>query len=343
MSAISERIAQVRERRPVVDHVVRMVDHYGQAGASQQAGAVTYFAFLSFFPILALSVFVVGYVSHVYPDANKNLADAINMVLPNLVGSNPGQISMSDVRSFSGVAGIVGLLGVVYSGLGWISALRTALIAVFELPKWEQPNFVTGKLRDLLTLVVIGFVLIVAVAVTGFISGFSGTVLDWLGLGHQLGWLVQLFAVALGLAANTLLFLALFRLLAEPPVPMRSLLQGALLGAVGFEVLKKISGLLFKTTTGQPAFQAFGIALILVVWINYFSRVVLYAASWACTTPEARAALETADRQPVQGPQTPSMVDHPAVGGGAGGSWAAPFAAGGATALALVAVLRRRR
>ena len=31
----------------------------------------------------------------------------------------------------------------------------------------------------------------------------------------------------------------------------------------------------------SPAFQAFGIALILLVWIHYFARVLLYAAAWA--------------------------------------------------------------
>ena len=36
---------------------------------------MTYFAFLSFFPILALAFFVVGYIAQVYPDAQNNLVD----------------------------------------------------------------------------------------------------------------------------------------------------------------------------------------------------------------------------------------------------------------------------
>ena len=39
-----------------------------------------------------------------------------------------------------------------------------------------------------------------------------------------------------------------------------------------FEVLKAASFLLLASTQGSPAFQAFGIALILLVWINYTSR-----------------------------------------------------------------------
>ncbi len=173
---------------------------------------------------------------------------------------------------------MVGLLGVLYAGLGWVSALRDALDVVFVTPARELPSFVKGKLRDLMTLAVLGLVLVVAVAVAGLVSGFSTDVLDWVGLGSELSWLVKLLAIVLGLAANAVLFFALFRLLAEPHAPPRSLWSGALLGAVGFEVLKQLSGLLLQSTKGQPAFQAFGIALILLVWINYFSRLVLYAA-----------------------------------------------------------------
>ena len=89
------------------------------------------------------------------------------------------------------------------------------------------------------------------------------------------------------------LFFAFFRLLARPGRRRtRSLWSGALLGAVGFEVLKQLSCLLLASTEGSPAFQAFGIALILLVWINYTSRVVLYAAAWAHTTAEAREIRE---------------------------------------------------
>ena len=50
-----------------------MQEHYGAVKAGQQAGAVTYFAFLSFFPILALAFFVVGWIAKVYPDAQDDL------------------------------------------------------------------------------------------------------------------------------------------------------------------------------------------------------------------------------------------------------------------------------
>ena len=343
MESPKQRLTDLRERRPAVDHTLRMQEHYGKVKASQQAGAVTYFAFLSFFPVLALSFFVVGIVSKVYPEANADLVKAIDSVLPDIIGGGDGQISLDDIRSFSGLAGVIGLLGVLYSGLGWVSALRDALGAVFELPDTQRPSFVGGKLRDLLTLATIGFVLLISVAVAGLVSGFSDTVLDWIGLGSELGWLVVLLAIALGLAANAVLFFAMFRLLANPHVPRRSLWSGALLGAVAFEALKQISSLLLGLTKNSPAFQAFGIALILIVWINYFSRVVMYAAAWAYTTPEARALRIHEPAEPVQGPETPALTELPATSvDDPPRTWPKPFAAGAGIMLALIAALRSR-
>ena len=40
-----------------------------RGAGDQLAGAITYFGFLSFFPLLALGFSVVGYISYVYPSA----------------------------------------------------------------------------------------------------------------------------------------------------------------------------------------------------------------------------------------------------------------------------------
>ena len=314
MTGLKQRLDDLRARRPLIDHALRTQEHYGATQAGQQAGAVTYFAFLSFFPVLALSVFVVGWIAKVYPDAHSSLTDAIDQVIPGLVGNGQGQISLDDVQRFSGLAGLLGLLGVLYAGLGWLDATRTSLEVVFQVPAKERPGFLQAKAIDLLGLATIGLVLFVSVIAAGLVTGFSSDVLDWLGLGHGLAWLLYALTRLIGWGINTVLFFVLFRL-GRPEAPSRSLWVGALLGGFVFEVLKAISFLLFRVAQGNPAFQAFGIALVLVVWMNYFARVVLYAASWAHTSPAAREQrLQEFEAPPVQGPQTPPL----AVAGGAG-------------------------
>ena len=351
MASIKERIGTLRERFGPVDRAVRMQEHYGAVKASQQAGAITYFAFLSFFPILALSFFVVGLVSQVVDGADGALRSAITSLFPGIIGSGENQMQLADFRTFTGLAGLVGLAGVLYSGLGWVSALRQALVTVFELPEEEQLGFVPGKLRDLLVLATIGVTLLVAVGVSGLVSGFAEDLLGFLGLDEELSWLVQTLTFALGLAANVLLFYTIFRILGRAKVPQRAMLSGAVLGAVLFEALKQLAFLVIAQTSEQPAFQAFGIALVLLVWINYFSRIVLYAAAFAYTAPEAREARAAAavhdPPEPVQGPALPSGEDAEAVSSGVaasapGASRVGPFAAGAAAGLGLGVAVRRR-
>jgi membrane protein len=337
------RVAELRQHHPAVDHAVLTQEHYGATNASQQAGAVTYFGFLSVFPVLALGFFVVGWIAKVYPDAQDTLVTSIESMFPGLVGNDPDQLNIEDFENAAATAGVLGLLGLLYAGLGWLSALRDALVTVFVLPAREQPNFVMGKVRDLVTLTIIGAVLLFAVAFTGIVSGFSEDVLGWLGLSTELGWLVTLLTIVLGLLANAVLFFAMFRLLAAPDVPKRAMWSGALLGAVGFEILKQISKYLLQATQNQPAFQVFGLALILLVWINYFSRVILYAASWAWTHPLAREKRVTEPAAPLQGPQLPSVDELPTTGEehrSRKGAFVAGAAIGAAAAAAAVAKSR---
>ncbi len=346
MASVKERLVAVRERWPIVDHAVRTVQHYGAVNGSLQAGAITYFAFLSLFPVLGLAFYAVGQIARVYPDARRDLRRALNNVLPGLVGGDG--VPMSAIEDAAGAIAILSVAGVLYAGLAWITAMRDALEVVFELPPGQQPGFVTGKLRDLLSLVAVGTLLLVSVAVAGLVSGLAGVVLGWVGLDAELDWLLALVARGLGFAANILLFFAVFRLVARPHAPAKALWKGALLGAVAFEALKALSFLLLASTKNQPAFQAFGIALILLVWINYSSRIVVLAAAWAHESPGARAQRDRraldADRAEMERRElTTVQLRETPVGEQRRVGPRAAFAAGGASALGLVALLRRRK
>lgn len=349
IDTLKQRVAVIRERRPFVDHVARMVEHYGSVNGSALAAAVTYFAFLSFFPILALAFAVIGFVSRAYPNAEGDLVTAIEDILPGIIGGANGLDLATFQENAPGILS-VGLVLALYSGLGWLSGMRTALVAVFEEPEKERPNFVVGKLRDVIALVCLGSVLIGSVAISGIATKLTTPILDLLGLGAGAAPLLWVLALVLGLLANTVLFFAFFRLLAAPNVPPRSLWSGAVLGAIAFELLKQLSTVLLQATKEQPAVQAFGIALVLVVWMNYFSRVVVYAAAWAHTTIAAREQREAAAQAAtalVEGPRidvaavratadTRPPIPAPASTTGA-------FAAGAGVMLALIAVLRRKK
>lgn len=349
---LTARLARLRERRPFVDHAVKTVLHYGEVNGNVQAGAITFFGFLSFFPILALGFFVIGYVSQVYDGADRILVDAINEIFPGLVGNGEDQIALQDFEDNAGAVGLVGLVGVLYSGLGWLSHMREALLVMFKMPEREKPNFVVGKLVDVVLLAAVGLTLLLSVALSSLVTGLSKAILELLGLYDVTGvpTLVMVLGAVLAIATSAVLFLALFKLLAKPQEPDKALLHGAVLAALAFEVLKLLATFLIASTKSQPAFQAFGVALILVIWINYFARVTMFGAAWAYTSPIAEERRGQAflhmPGAAVAGPpvSTEPATSHRAEPGPTGHKKAIVVggALAGLTAVGAVAALRKR-
>lgn len=284
---VEDPVNRVRERSGWLDHVMATIGHYGRVDGNGQAGSVTYFAFLAFFPIIALGFFLVGQTAAVFPEAQANLERFINGLLPGLIGSGAGQVSFSVFTDNAGRVGLLGLAGFAYAGLGWMSAMRNSLQTLFCKPQQERPNLIDGKLRDLMTLGVVGLMLLAAYAITTGVNAFSDEIVGWVGLdpGDRLPQLVvRLAGTALAVVLITGLLMVLYQLLARPRVSHRALREGAVLAAIGFVLLKLVADRLIALTHGQPAFTLFGFGLVLLVLINYFSRVVMLGAAWAYTS-----------------------------------------------------------
>jgi membrane protein len=275
--------------RALLDHLIRAYRRYAARDGSMLAAAVTYFAFLSLFPLMALSFSAVGFIAQFLPDAQHAMGAALQGLLPGMVGDEPDQISLTAIQDAAGTAAGIGVLSMLYAGLGWISQMRDALATVFDVESSRAPSlrrekvvaFIAAQARDAVALMAIGLILLVSVGVSGGLLNFLRHLGRTIGVDDDLGFVMPPLLVAAGVGTGTVLFFAMFKLLAAPTVTNRALWSGGFVGAVGFEVLKLASTGLLGVTAKQPAFQAFGIALILLVWIHYFSRVLLFAASWA--------------------------------------------------------------
>lgn len=293
-----ERAEQARERFPLLDQLIRTLQHYGEVYGNQLAGAVTYFGFLSFFPIIALAFAGVGYIIDWVPGADEAVMQAIESILPGMVGTDPGQINVEAIAARRAGVGLVGLLGLLYAGLGWMSAVRTSLDAVFSVVLEKKGNFIVGKVKDLVVLGLIGLILVVSVSVGTTVSAFTRTVTDWLGITDVPGitLVLRLGVVVVGIVANTLMFATMYTFLAKHNAPAKAIWQGALIAAVGFEVLKQLASLVIGNVTGNALYGAFAIMIALLVWISYFARLTVLGACWAAVGGVLKVEAEEAER-----------------------------------------------
>ncbi len=293
LAKLKQRFEQLRKRHLWLDHAIRAWSHFGDRRGNELAGAVTYFGFLSFFPLLAVTFAVVGFLAHYYPDVQQQVEQALVTYLPGLVGTGENQISVEQIAGARGAAAGLGALGLLYAGLGWVDGLREALRQLFILPP-RQGNIVVKKLADLLFLVTLGGGALVALAVSSLASAMTRVVLEAVGLAAwpPAEWLFRLLAPLLSIGVTTVLLLLIFTRLPGRAIPWREALEGAVIGAVGIQILMLSAGYLLGGTTENPVYGAFAVVVGLLVWMNFLSRVVLLAAAWAAT--DTRVAPETA-------------------------------------------------
>jgi membrane protein len=282
VTKIKALFARARASRPLLDHLVRMLQRYQADTGDRLAAAVTFYWFLSLFPILLIAVYVTSLA--LGDDAGRQVTDGLRPYLGAATAKAVGTV----VQDSAGKAGLIGLAGTLLSGLGWIQALREAIRTL-----WHQNvtagNFITKKVFDVLALVGLFAVIAASVVVSGAATAASDQVLGTLGLTDTTGakWFTIVLSYALGALVDIGIFLYLFVRLAKVPTPIRQVLKGAVFGAIGFEVLKFFGAFYIARTTskGEATYGTFAVVVGLLLFLNLVSRLVLYTAAFVVTAP----------------------------------------------------------
>ncbi|GAA3297669.1 hypothetical protein GCM10020295_31120 [Streptomyces cinereospinus] len=99
--------------------------------------------------------------------------------------------------------------------------------------------------------------------------------------------------------AAFLLLLYVLTLLPGVEPSRRRLVVGALIGAVGFELLKLLLSGYMQGVAAKSMYGAFGVPVALLLWINLTSKLVLFCAAWTATpSKEAERARADGDGVP---------------------------------------------
>jgi len=286
---VGKALRELRRRYPWVDHMARAAERYRDKRGNRLGAAIAFYAFLSFFPLVAIGYALLGYLVGASEQAREYLVQAINELLPGLAG----EIEVAQIAQAWGAVGLLGVAGLIYTGLGCMNALREALRDIWLGDPTGGGNFLLKKLHDIGALLFLGVVLITSVAGSTVTGQASHAVLQWLGLEHAVvaGLLLRLLTLSVTIGCNTLIFLMLFSRLSGTRAPWRSIAGGALFGAVGFEILKQVGALLVARTAGNPVYASFAVVAGLLVWIYLVARFVVFAAAWTAT----RSAVLEAD------------------------------------------------
>ena len=265
VQSVLRRVDGFQRSHRMVGFAFGVVKKYGDDRGGSLAALVTYYSFLSLFPLLLVLVTVLGIVvgsgSSLAGDVQRSALRQFPVIGPELQGR---------IGSLHGspLALVIGLLGLVWGSLGASQAGQYAMAQVWNVPLVERPGFLSRLARSLVLLVVLGLFLAVSTALSGF------TTLS----GHQ-GAIVRLGSAVLSALVDVGLFSAAFRVLTPSDVSTRELLPGAVLGGVAW------AGLLLAGTAlvghelrhVSQTYSVFATVLGLLWWLYLSAQVVLYA------------------------------------------------------------------
>jgi membrane protein len=291
------------------------------------AAAITYFSFLALFPLLLLAVSILGFVLHGHPDTLQSLFDKITANAPGRVGTTLKDSIKTAIDARASV-GIVGIVGVALTGLGWIGNLRSSIDAIWKIAPRKQ-NPIKQRVYNLGVLAALGAALLVSLGITAAWAAFAHAILSSLGLDTipGMGTLLGVTGIAVALAADAVMFFFVLTRLPEAEVPVRVGIRGAILAAVGFEILKIVGTYTVAATAHSATAGPFAGLLAVLVWIQLVTRWLLFCVAWTAelTNPLILAAgslpvvrdPDDPETAAASAPLSPAAVGAALVGAGA--------------------------
>ncbi|GGX54010.1 YihY/virulence factor BrkB family protein [Streptomyces noursei] len=262
-------------------HFWRAYRHMLQVKWTRLAAAITFTSFVALFPLLTVAAAIgAGLLS------DSQLRQLQRKIAEQLPGIS-GQLDLTALVSNAATVGLVAGVALLFTGIGWVASLRDCLCAVWEKDD-EEPNFFLAKLRDGALLLGLGGVVLLSFGCSAFATMAVSRVADAIGLSrHGVG---EALLSAAGFCVAVLAdFLLLTYVLAKLPCtrpPRHAVVTAALLGAIGFELLKLLLGSYLRDVAARSMYGAFGTPIALLLWINFTAKLLVYCASWTATTGE---------------------------------------------------------
>lgn len=269
------------------DQALDVHKRFGAVQGGPLASYITLAAFLSLFPLLLVAIAVLGLVA--------DRRDVAQTVIDQLSLSGQAADFVRDTLATASAskrsASIIGFAGLLWSGLGLVNTLETAFGAVWQ----SEGRGLKDKAFALLWLVGASVLLLASVAATTA-AGFLPDALTWLSLIPTL-----LVGIALWLWTFT-------ALTGRKGLPWRAHLPGAILGAVGLELLKVVGAVYVPRLVGSSSalYGSLGVVFALIAWLALFGRLCVYATCLNVVRWEERHGTVHVD---LEVPSVPTAED----------------------------------
>ena len=257
----------VQQRHGVFGFPYAVIKKYGDDDGGREAALITYYGFLSIFPLLLLGVAILSKVLASDPELRQRLITEI--VPPKLQPTIEQSLARLPTSTVPFIAGLTGLL---FSGTGVVFSAYQTLNNVAAVPRRGRAGFFPRYIR---VFVMLATLLLGAVAV-GALTVASTALPGVPGLDRAvavLGSLLIIFGVLM-LGA---------RLLLVRHAPFRALWPGAVMGALTVTLVINLGAPLLARLVAKagPVYGSFATVAGMFALLYLVSQALVYSAEVA--------------------------------------------------------------
>jgi membrane protein len=260
-----DRLRALGRRWPWFDKVLDVHERVGDVRGGFMASAITINVFLALFPLLLVVIAIVGFFA-------KDDPTIANDIIRELGLSGDAAETMNDAITKAAdsarAASIIGLLGLLWSGLNVVAAVEEGIRA-----PWQEKG--AGMKAKFVGV--------------GWLFGASAIFLASVALGAILNFLpeevpkgvISAGVIIIGLLVEFGVFLWTFWLLGNHKVGIRPLIPGAVVAAIGFEILKLVGTVMVPqlVKSSSALYGPIGVVFAILAWLALIARLLVYSSA----------------------------------------------------------------
>ena len=266
------------------------------------AAALSYYTLFSLAPLLVIAIAVAGFVFGHEAAQNQVVA-----ALQGVIGEESAQAVQGVVENASKqpktgiVSTVVGVVALLFGAGGVVGQLQTSLNMLWgATPKPGQGvwGFIRQRFLSFAMVLGIGFLLLVSLAVSAFVTGLT----TWMGgllggaefIAHALDLLVSFVFI-------TALFAMIYKFLPDVRIQWRDVWIGAVITSLLFTIGKFLIGFYIGSSAVSSTYGAAGSLITVLLWVYYSSLIVFLGAelTQVYATEYGSGVAPTENAQPI--------------------------------------------
>jgi YihY family inner membrane protein len=264
--AVAERLDLFQRRHPWAGFPLAVVYKYFDDFGAYLAALLTYYGFVSLFPLLLLLSTILGFVLSGDQRLQHEVLSSALRQFP-VIG---GELATPKRLGGGPVGLVVGIAGSLYGGLGVAQAFQYATNTVWGVPRNNRPNPFRARGRSVVLLATVGFAILGTTALS--IAGGGGA--------GVLGTAGKSLALAASVVINVAMAIFAFRFAPARRLSVRDVVPGAIAAALIWQLLQSFGVIYVRHVVERASATnaVFAIVLGLLAFLYITATVVLLCA-----------------------------------------------------------------